>query len=56
MHDDTEFKTEVDCSSFHLPSAFKLHNRKHEHLIAIASLVASISVVTIIGAQIVGLI
>ncbi|MEN5297707.1 hypothetical protein ABE530_05050 [Brucella sp. TWI559] len=55
MHDDIDLKTVVD-SGFNLPSAFKSHSRKHDHLIAIASLIASVCVAATLGAQIVGLI
>ncbi|MFS2326538.1 hypothetical protein U2P60_14165 [Brucella sp. H1_1004] len=55
MHDEIQFKTEVDCG-FNLPAAYQAHNRKHDHMIAIASLIASVCVVTIVGAQIVGLV
>lgn len=44
-----------DSNGFNLPSAYKSHERKHDHLIAIASLIASVCVATIVGAQIVGL-
>ncbi|MEN5277337.1 hypothetical protein ABE527_10330 [Brucella sp. TWI432] len=43
-------------TGFNLPSAFKSHSRKHDHLIAIASLIASVCVAAILGAQILGLI
>lgn len=55
MHDDTQLKTEVNCG-FNLPTTYQAGNRQRDHMIAIASLIASVSVVTIIGAQIVGLI
>ncbi len=50
MHDDTQFKTEVDCG-FNLPAAYQAHNRKHDHVIAIASLIASVFVASTVGAQ-----
>lgn len=55
MHDEIQFKTEVDCG-FNIPTAYQASTRRYDHTIAIASLIASVSVITIIGAQIVGLV
>lgn len=43
-----EFQTEVDCG-FNLPSAYKSHNRQLDHLVAIATLVASVGVMAILA-------
>lgn len=52
MHDEIQFKTEVDCG-FNLPAAYQAHNRKHDHMIAIASLIASVFVASTVGAQLI---
>lgn len=39
------------ADGFNLPSAYKSSTRQHDHLIAIASLIASVCVMSIVGAQ-----
>ncbi|MFC7067519.1 hypothetical protein [Brucella rhizosphaerae] len=56
MLDEPKFKTEVDCGGSHLPAAYTSHNRRLNQKVAITSLIASVSVAAILGAQIVGLI
>ncbi|WP_192799899.1 hypothetical protein [Brucella anthropi] len=41
------------AQGFDLPAALKVQPRQHDHLIAIAALVASVCAATIIGAQII---
>ncbi|MCX2696368.1 hypothetical protein [Ochrobactrum chromiisoli] len=52
MHDEIQFKTEVDCG-FNLPIAYQASRRRYDHMIAIASLIASVFVVSTVGAQII---
>lgn len=55
MHDDIHFKTEVDCG-FNLPSAYRSHNDRLNHMVVIAVLLASTAIAAIMGVQIAGLI
>lgn len=45
---ELEFQTEVDCG-FNLPSAYKSRDRQLDHLVAIASLIASVAIAAIVG-------
>lgn len=39
------------ADGFNLPAAYKSSGRQHDHLIAIASLIASVCVMSIVGAN-----
>lgn len=50
MHDEIQFKTEVDCG-FNLPAAYQSTSRRYDHMIALASLIASVFVASTVGVQ-----
>ncbi|MGO1160569.1 hypothetical protein [Brucella thiophenivorans] len=52
MLDEPKFKTEVECGGFHLPAAYTSHVRQLNQKVAMASLIASVSIASILGAQI----
>lgn len=54
MHDQLKIQTDIE-GGFNLPAAYRAHDKRLNHLVAVASLFASAGVAVILGLQIVGL-